>query len=153
MKHIRSSVVLTVVSICLPPCPLAAEPHKIAEFSSYDFQQGKRFDFQVYEDELARTPAWRADEEFPPLSPRKADASASDRLEKLVEQADRWRRKAIELHQMKGNDRWVYVVHFTGFHPPGVFDGMVPKMRVVVLMDGRAIEPRVSPWGKESKPR
>jgi hypothetical protein len=148
MRSIQRIVLLVAVSICLPLTAKTAERQKVAQFSSYasvGLKQGKRYDFDVYQDDLNRTPAWQTNEEFPPLSPRKAEAAARRQLDKLVEHAERWNRRIVALHQMSDSDKWVYVVHFSGFHPPGVLDGAVPQMRLVVLMDGRALEPRVSP--------
>lgn len=153
MKRNQHIVLLVAVSICLPLIATpwlatnGAERRKVAQFSSYsmfDSAQRKRYDFEIYEDDLARTPAWPSNEEFPPLSPRKAETAARDQLRKLVEQPEKWSRRAIELRPMSDGDKWVYVVHFNGFHPPGVLDGAVPQMRLIVLMDGRAIEPKIS---------
>lgn len=153
MKYVQRIAVFAV-AMCLALIAQATERHHmVATFSSYDFSQGKRYDFEVYEDDLALTPSWRADEEFPPLSPRKAEASARGQLKKLIEQSERWTRGGIALEQMSGGDKWVYIVYFSGFHPPGVIDGMVPQMRLVVLMNGRVIEPRISPYGKGDNTR
>jgi hypothetical protein len=154
MKHILMISLLAAVGVCLA---LAAdgeeEPRKVASFSSYDFKQGKRYDFNVHQKDLAQTPPWRTEDEFPPLSPRSAEMLARAQLKALVTEPERWNRGAIALHQLSGGDRWIYVVHFSGFHPPGVGDGAVPQMRVVVLMDGRAIKPQVTPHGKGNKTR
>ena len=145
---------LAAVGVCLAlTADAEEEKRKVASFSSYDFNQGKRYDFDVYQKDLARTPPWRTEDEFPPLSPRKAEASARAQLKELVTEAERWNRGAISLHQLSGGDRWIYVVHFSGFHPPGVVDGPVPQMRLVVLMDGRVIKPGVTPHGKGNKTR
>jgi len=153
MRHTQNIAVLVAVSICWSMTALAAKRKLVAQFSSYDFNQGRRYDFGIYEDELSRTPPWRTEEEFPPLSPRKAEASAREQLEKLVEQSERWNRRSIALHQMSGGDKWVYVIHFSGFHPRGVIDGLVPEMKLVVLMNGQVVRPRISPYGKGKRAR
>jgi hypothetical protein len=154
MKHILRISLLAAVGVCLALATDAEEEQrKVASFSSYDFNQGKRYDFDVYQEDLARTPAWRIDDEFPPLPPRRAETSARAQLKELVTESERWNRGAIALHQMSGGDRWIYVVHFSGFHPPGRVDGAVPQMRLVVLMDGRVIKPGVTPHGKGKKTR
>ena len=153
MRRIQNIAVLVAVSMCLSMTAQTAERNLLAQFSSYDFNQSKRYDFGIFEDDLSRTPPWRTEEEFPPLSPRKAEASARDQLKKLVEQSERWNRRSIALHQMTGGDKWVYVIHFSGFHPRGVIDGPVPEMKLVVLMNGQVIDPRISPYGKGNKTR
>ncbi len=153
MKHTASLVLIVCVAMSAALVAPSAERHMVAQFSSYDFNKGKRYDFEVYEDDLAQTPSWQTDDEFPPLSPRKAEKLAKSQLKELVEQPDKWRRGAIALHQMSGGDKWVYIVHFSGFHPPGVIDGAVPMMRIVVLMNGRVIKPKTSPHGVDQKTR
>ena len=126
---------------------LAAAPARaqgnVATFSSY--VDGKRFDFNVTRERLDRTPSWPESAEHPPLSPRKAMAVARAYLPALVEGADKWHRGDVTLTRVgAGEEKWVYLVGFSGNHPPGVTDGPVPTMRVVVLMDGLAVDPDVS---------
>jgi hypothetical protein len=148
-QHILRISLFAAVGVFLALTTDAEEEQpKAASFSSYDFRQGKRYDFDVYQNDLAQTPPWRAEDEYPPLSPRRAEMSARAQLKELVTEPERWNRGAIALHQLSGGDRWIYVVHFSGFHPPGVHDGAVPQMRLVVLMNGHVIKPRVTPHGK-----
>jgi hypothetical protein len=154
MKHILMISLLAAVGVCLAlDADGEEEQRKVASFSSYDFKQGKRYDFDVYQKDIVETPRWRMEDAFPPLSPRRAEMLARAQLKELVTEPERWNRGAIALHQLSGGDRWVYVVHFSGFHPPGVIDGAVPQMRLVVLMDGHVIKPRVTPHGKGNKTR
>jgi hypothetical protein len=150
MKAVKTIALLLAFGISLSLT--AAERNEVAQFSSYDFDQGKRYDFSIHDDVLSRTPAWRVDKEFPPLSPRKAEASAREQLKKLVKEPERWSRRTIELHEMEAG-KWIYLVKFNGFHPLGVFDGPVPTMGLVVLMDGSVIDPRISPYETADKGR
>jgi hypothetical protein len=151
----KITLALSLLAIFSVYQPIGASGHeeqrKAASFSSYDFNQGKRYDFDVHHKDLAQTPPWRTEDEFPPLSPRSAEMSARAQLKELVTEPERWNRGAIALHQLRGGDRWIYIVHFSGFHPPGVVDGAVPQMRLVVLMDGRVIKPRITPHGKGNR--
>ena len=147
MKNRLGPSALAIACTCLALSVGADEERlKIGSFSSYDFIQNKRFDFNVYSDELEGTPDWGPEDELPPLSPRKAERSARTLLGRMVESQERWSLHAIALHPLGLRNKWVYVVHFTGFHPPGVNDGAVPQMRVVVLMNGLAVKPEVSPY-------
>lgn len=147
MKNYLTISALAVVGTCLALIASAGEERrKVGGFSSYDFQQGKRFDFNLYQDELALTPDWRPVDPFPPLSPRKAEESARILLNELVKSPERWSREAIALRPVGPAAKWVYIIHFSGFHPPGVQDGAVPQMRVVVLMNGHPVKPEVSPY-------
>ena len=153
MKRILRISLLAAVGACLALAADAEEDQRmVASFSSYDFRQGKRYKFDVYQKDLTLAPPWKTEEAFPPLSPRRAEMSARGQLKELVTEPDRWSRGAIALHQLSGGDRWIYVVHFSGFQPPGVIDGAVPQMRIVVLMDGNVIKPTVTPHGKGNTP-
>ncbi|PXA04153.1 hypothetical protein DDZ13_08930 [Coraliomargarita sinensis] len=110
-------------------------------FSSY--VEDYRYDFSVIDEDLESAPSWRSNEAYPPLSPRKADSAARELLTRLVKEPERWKRINITLSQIKDEEKWVYVIHFIGFHPPGVVDGPVPEMRVVVLMDGKPVVPDI----------
>jgi hypothetical protein len=146
---IPSQIVASLFLFGLPLLLTAAEPDALADFSSYDIHQGKRYDFAITEEVLSRTPPWRTDEEFPPLSPRKAEGLAREQLKRLVEEPESWTRTEIVLQHIEG-DRWVYVIEFMGDHPPGVIDGPVSTMKLVVLMNGTAVDPKISSHGNKN---
>src|ERR1035438_6370633 len=55
-----------------------------------------QFMSRITRDPLARTPAWKEDSEFPPLSPRKAEDLAQAMLRKVVGER-RWTQPDISL--------------------------------------------------------
>jgi hypothetical protein len=115
-----------------------------ASHSSY--YDGKRYDFNITHPQLDETPSWTEDAESPPLSPRKAIAVASACLPKLVPNAEKWRFAALHLDPVGNKEKWIYVVEFHAPHPPGVFDGPVRTMNIVVLMNGNPVQPVISKY-------
>ena len=118
--------------------------HAIAAF--WDYYNGQRFEFRVTWALLEATPIWPAQEPHPPLAARRAIHIATNYLAQLVDEAERWRLEEVCLEPLGRtvSGFWVYAVRFSGFHPPGVSDGAVPTMRVIVLMNGETIEPVVT---------
>ena len=108
---------------------------------------GKSYDFCVTEGTIAETPSWFANDDLPPLSPRGAIRSAKAELSALITGAEAWRLRQVELQPAGWNDRmeedkWIYVV---SFHGPATtaYGGVVDEFRIIVLMDGKAVKPRV----------
>jgi hypothetical protein len=114
-----------------------------ATFSSYT--EGTRWDFVVSRDDIERSPRWADSDDSPPLAPRPAMRSARLMLAGLVPNADQWRTGSVNLQQVLFADTWIYIVEFRqpSKSPAG---GVVTPMRVVVLMNGRAIIPVKSQW-------
>jgi hypothetical protein len=106
-----------------------------------------QFMSRITRDQLARTPAWTDDSEFPPLSPRKAEDLAQAMLHKVAGER-RWAQPDISLKpfDVTSDDgdhrevRWLYILHFgllsnTDNNQAGSFN-------IIVLMDGTVMEPR-----------
>jgi hypothetical protein len=117
---------------------LRAEPVFSLTLSSY--AEGKRFDFEVTREQLLKTTAWKAEDDFPPLSPRKAEKLATIKFGKLIKNTKGWERERISLQTIGDNERWFYVVEFSHHGS----DGPPPYFKIIVLMDGTVIEPKVS---------
>ena len=113
-----------------------------AEFTSY--RGGNRYDSRIARDELTKTPAWRDDEQNPPLSARRAELVAAEYLQHLFGNVDKWTLNEIALRSI--GDRWVYAISFTEPAPPGVADHASSPFRIIVRMDGIAVPVRVSPY-------
>ena len=114
-----------------------------ATFSSYT--EGTRWDFVVSRDDLESSPHWPDTDDSPPIAPRTALRSARLMLARLVSNADQWHIRSVNLQQILSADTWIYIVEF--YPPPrSPAGGVVTPMRVVVLMNGRAITPVRSPW-------
>lgn len=118
-------------------------PNAIA--AVYDSQyDGKEFSSQITEAQIERMSVWLDTEPNPPLPVRQAIALARECLNGLVNEPDRWRLGEASLSPFGSHGRWIYLIDFRGFLPPNIIDGMVPNMRVIVLMNGEVIEPIVT---------
>ncbi len=106
-----------------------------------------QFMSRIAREQLARTPVWKEDSEFPPLSPRKAQDLAQAMLRKIAGERH-WAQPDIYLKpfDVTSDDgdhrevRWLYVFHFgllsnTDNNQAGSFN-------IIVLMDGTVMEPR-----------
>jgi hypothetical protein len=112
-------------------------------FSSYmlsSYTVGKRFDFEVTGERVLKTPAWKADADAPPLPPRKADQLATAKFRQLIPDAKNWKRERIALEDAGDGLHWIYIVEF---RQSGTFNGVPPFLKVIVLMDGTVVEPRI----------
>jgi hypothetical protein len=115
----------------------------VGRWSSY--LHGQRFDFIVRWVELEQTPLWLESDQNPPLPPRRAIAAARAELARLVPAPEAWQLSEVQLQPVGGPDRWVYLVGFSE-PPPGPLGGIGPMpLQIVVLMNGVAIEPTLTP--------
>ena len=112
-----------------------------AVFSSY--HGNKRYDFRITREQLAKSPAWLEDQPNPPLPPRRAVIVAFAHLGTLFADAGEWRRGTIALIPV--GDRWVYSIEFTEPPRSGCADCFSSSFRVIVMMDGTAVPPPISP--------
>jgi hypothetical protein len=104
---------------------------------------GKKYEFHLADQDLQKTPAWPATQENPPLSARRAVDIASKQLAALLPNGKDWRLYSVTLRPM--DDRWIYLVDFL---EPLRRDNSVQQsssFQIVVLMNGVAITPKVSP--------
>jgi hypothetical protein len=101
----------------------------------------KEFKTQVTREQVAKTPAWAASADFPPLSARKAERLAVAKFHKLLPDKSDWERKRIVIESIGDDAHWYYRVEFAPVEPQL---GRQGSLEIVVLMDGKVIEPEVS---------
>jgi hypothetical protein len=107
-----------------------------------------QFMSRITREQLARTPAWKEDSEFPPLSPRKAQELAQAMVRKLAGER-RWGQPDISLKPFDvttddGNHRevrWLYVLHFGLLSDTD--NSQAGSFNIIVLLDGTVMEPRL----------
>jgi hypothetical protein len=105
---------------------------------------GKKYLYRVTDTELLKTPAWPAGQENPPLSARRAIEAARTRLAGLLPNGKDWRLYAVTLRPI--DDRWIYLVDFLEpLRGDGGGQQLSAGFQVVVLMNGVAVSPSVSP--------
>jgi hypothetical protein len=119
-----------------------------AEFSSYYL--GKRYDFRTTPEQLSSTPAWLDGEPNPPLSARAAKDIAAVYLSDLFKNASAWRVGEIALYPVA--ERWVYLISFDPPLPSGCNDCMSTPFKIVVLMNGVAVQAAKSRWSPPAAP-
>ncbi len=101
----------------------------------------KEFKTEVTREQVAKTPAWAASADYPPLSVRKAEQLAEAKFQKLLPDKSDWERKRIIIESIGDDAHWYYRVEFAPIEPQS---GRQGSLEIVVLMDGKVIEPEVS---------
>jgi len=112
-----------------------------ASFSSY--YDGKRYEFEITEKMLDQTAVWSESAE----APRHAAQIAQQNLSVFVPNGAKWSLHNIRLSPV-GN-AWVYLVEFLEPLPEDgtgltSITGTVSTFRVVVLMNGEVVKPRIT---------
>ena len=115
----------------------------------YSYVGTNQYSFEVSWPVIDKTPIWRESDDQPPLPARKALRSARAELSKLFLDASRWRLDSVGLSPILEHEgHWVYLVRFYPPAPPGggVEQGFIQYMTIPVLMNGVAVEPKISRW-------
>jgi hypothetical protein len=99
--------------------------------------EGKVYFFETTEAVLNHTPRWKANVEFPPLSPREAEAAARAEAQRLRPDVTAWWLDNIELRPII-DDCWCYVVELS--RADIVIMGKWYLLKVPVLMNGQAVQ-------------
>jgi len=97
--------------------------------------EGKVYFFEATAEVLATTPKWNAATDFPPLSPRRAEAVAIAEARRLCPDVPGWKPDNIALRQLDG-DFWYYAV---SLYSAGLVIGRPHVLEVPVLMNGEAV--------------
>ncbi len=132
-------MVMAAAVILISPCV-----HAQYADSRWSYYDGKKYEFNVSYDQLEATPTWTEEAENPPLAPRKAMATALSYLPKLVSNAEKWKFASLHLEPVVNKGKWIYIVKFVSPHPPGIVDGPVRTMDIIVLMNGKTVKPVIS---------
>jgi len=104
---------------------------------------GKQYLVTVTQRALEKAPVWKDDAENPPLSARKAIRLADQLKSKLADDTDKWkwdRETASLVEWVPG--RWYWLVSYEGRPTDGIASGNMPRVQLVVLMDGTVVEPK-----------
>jgi hypothetical protein len=113
------------------------------DFSSY--ADGRRFRIVISSAQIKKAPEWRADEENPPLSARKAIKLANALKERLVKDDDdyKWVLESVRLTPTE--EGWFWMVAYESQKlRSGFSSGPKTGLRLAVLMDGTVPEPTVT---------
>jgi hypothetical protein len=136
-------IAFVVVFLAFVPCQ-ADENSVYAEFPSVAF--GKNYVTIVTDKALDASPVWRDDAESPPVSARKAIKLGDALRAKLVKDTKdyKWRRESAEILFVAESDRCFWRVHYEAHVTTGGESGLGHYLDIVILMDGRVLNPVVS---------
>ena len=105
---------------------------------------GRKYESRIPDADLQKTPAWAPGQENPPLSPRRAMDAATRQLSTLLPNGKDWRLYAVTLRPIE--NRWIYLVEFLEpLRGDAAGQQLSAGFQIVVLMNGIAVTPRVSP--------
>src|SRR5437667_8771429 len=105
---------------------------------------GKKYEFRISDQDLQKTPAWPPGQDNPPISARRAIDIASKQLAALLPNGKDWRLYEVTLRPI--DNRWIYLVQFLEpLRGNTVAQQTSTGFQIVVLMNGVAVVPRVSP--------
>ena len=105
---------------------------------------GKKYEFHISSEDLQKTPIWPDSQENPPLPARRAIEIASKQLASLLPNGKDWRLYSVTLRPME--NRWIYLVEFLEpLRGDNAIQQQSSGFQVVVLMNGVAVTPKVSP--------
>ena len=119
-----------------------------AVFQTANEFHGARYWSSVLETDLVGQPEWETLREVPPLSPRRAESAARDRLLETFPAIKDWESEKICLRRAGNPRNWIYIVEMK---PPAqglITGGRLESIEIVVLMNGKTIKPKKI----ESKP-
>jgi hypothetical protein len=123
---------------------LASPTLASGELTYYSYALDTCYIVTVPEKAWKASPSWDGDQENPPLSARKAINLANKLKDKLVKDSDDWVWKFDSADLRQGyQDRWYWLVSYEGHFEKGALDGVPPTLRLVVLMDGTVVQPRL----------
>lgn len=117
---------------------------EVGDMTYSSYHDGKRYDFHISRVEFRAAPSWRLWNDSPPLAPRKAENAAREVLTQTIPDSKKWWVDSITLGQIgePNGQEWMYVVKFIWHN--GVLSGAPAEMSIPVLMNGKAIVPKIS---------
>lgn len=149
----RRILVLLFLMLCFCVVITAQKSDVIEGYSSqyWSYVDGKKYNFKVTKELLEKTPSWKENDENPPLSVKKAISAATEQLSKFIK-IENWDFQKATLEKTNVTGKWLYLIEFSEdqmkANPPkksGIYEyiGGVKTFRIVVLMDGSTIEPKI----------
>jgi len=133
---------LVLLLLFIAPFPVSGG--LVTSYSAIGKMDDKHYEFKVSEEDILRTPIWKPDVDFPPLSARKAQEIARREMQALLGSGkEQWILRETTIADMGDGMHFVYVIQF---EPPlGVSCIGCEFIRMLVLMDGTIPKPIVKP--------
>src|SRR5262245_35042994 len=127
---------------------VASEPKAKIVINSYSFD--KQFSIAITDAAIRNSPDWKSDRDTPPIPPREAMKRANDLKSKLVVESDEWKWKMASISLTEADtNKWYWIVNYEAEYQKGTQVGIPPTLRLVVLMDGTVVEPKVTDLRKK----
>jgi hypothetical protein len=102
---------------------------------------GTHFESVISTAQLNGVPTWRSTEDNPPLSARAAIEQARVQLSQTLPECKNWYLERVSLEPVGGINQWIYIVELRPVPENGVISGWARPFAVVVLLNGKAVEP------------
>jgi len=109
---------------------------------------GTEFETIVTESDLANSPKWKEEEAFPPLSPRVAVKNSSIYV-RTVLNLESFILDSILINRIGPVGHWIYQVEYTPLADSGALDGFEFPIKILVLMNGKVLPPKILSASKE----
>jgi hypothetical protein len=102
--------------------------------NSDDYNNNKRYTFTITDELVRAAPNWKATDENPPLSARRARTVAESEISRLLGKKQNWKLETLSLvpYDLDDDRRWIWLVRFG----PKAFGGRTPSFDIYILMDG-----------------
>ena len=150
IKHFLISLLLPLVLLSLSNFVYAQN-----ESHGLSFIYGENeISYKFSDLDLAKTLSWKPEQEEPPVSLQRALEIARANLPRFVKNADVFKAKHIALHSLvQSEGKWYYDISFD-CEASECLKNSDKYFRVLVKMDGRIIEPTITPVkDKQEMPR
>ena len=144
----KITILIVALATCLGTMGFAEGPCTTGVRNTLN---GKTYQSDICQTDLMASPPWNPSEQpEPPIAPGKAVALATAKLTDLFPSlANQWRLEKVMLNWVYQPDHWYYQVIFAPGTRPGT--GMkkgevrtVPAFSILILMDGKVMEPKLS---------
>ncbi len=114
-----------------------------ADYHLTSIAVGKQYVVTITQRALDESPGWDDKAENPPLSAKKALKLATDMKNSLVKDSDKlkWQLESLSLKPLP-DGKWYWLANYEARNQ-GHIEGRPESLRLVVLMDGTAIQPEV----------
>ena len=130
-------------------CETANVPCGTGTLAHFD---GKWYFFTILEHDLAVAPSWEPEKTpRPPLDPGEAVTRAQTKLKELFPDLQGWKLAGVDLASSWSPNYWYYQVQFQPPGPAMKVGQSVEMFSIVVLMDGRVVDPEVKADSGERK--
>jgi len=134
---------LVLLSLIVVASPLLSDI--VGGYFASGKMDNKQVEFKASAGDILRTPVWKSDADFPPLSARKAQDIARRKMQELLGSGkEPWRLEETSIIDLGDGAHFAYVIQFVEQPSTGCIS--CDFVRVLVLMDGSIPSPTIKPF-------